>query len=97
MVNAENFVGKVPTYKSQYSQCPTEKRYFNSQVCQSCDLPQYWNFDTNECKSCEKGLYFDKNARQCLYFAENQKYKTNLDASKNIYFNGDFEQVKREV
>lgn len=97
MVNAENFVGKVPAYKSQFSQCPPEKRYFNGQICQSCDLPQYWNFDTNECKSCEKGLYFDKYARQCLYSPEGQKYKTNLDATKNIYFNGDFEEVKREV
>lgn len=60
MVNAENFVGKVPPYKPQYPQCLPEKKYFNGQACQSCDLPQYWNFDTNECKSCDTGLYFDK-------------------------------------
>ena len=32
-----------------------------------------------------------------MYESGQQKYKTNIDATKNIYYNGDFEDVKNEV
>ncbi len=95
MINAENFVGKVPDYKRQYPECPSDKRYFNGAECERCELPFFWNFDKNDCRECDKGLYFDKSARQCFYESDQQKYKTNIEATKNIYHNGDFEEVKR--
>ena len=95
MVKAENFVGKVPEYKSQYTNCPEDKRYFNDKQCEKCELPKYWDFDNSQCKECDKDMQFYKGSMQCVYKQGQQSFKTNLDATKNVYYNGDFEQVKK--
>lgn len=97
MINAENFVGKVPQYKKGYPECPSDKRYFNGAECEKCELPKYWNFDKNDCRECDKNQYFDKVARQCVFNDGEQKFRTNVGAINTIYYNGDIEQLKKEI
>jgi hypothetical protein len=48
--------------------CPTDKPFFDGNVCQGCPINQQYNFDGLKCEVCGAGTVFSSNLHSCVVY-----------------------------
>ena len=78
-----NYIGNPPnapaTTDKKILGCPVDKPFSNGQQCVACEMPKFFNFQTNQCELCATDLSFDLNFRKCV-----AKTTTSMSRNNNL-------------
>ena len=68
LTGVENFIGSPlsPLPYDNIKTCPSTTPFSNGQLCLSCLLPDFFNFEQMACQSCPKDYNFDTKTHSCI-------------------------------
>lgn len=84
-----NYIGNPPNTPSDTltSVCPLEKPYSSRNICQACDLPNFFNFLTNNCEVCSNDMTFSIESRTCISKTTNSSFQnSNINTVTNFMY-----------
>lgn len=60
---------RIPPGYENVHNCPEDKPFYDEDECVACELPHYFNFNSNNCEVCNPGSEFDVNEHKCKFIA----------------------------